>query len=87
MEVITSEERFWDACQCASLVMGHVSDLLGLESTTWKFGKAIVRAGHVSTMFHSTGARDGPLELWVSATHDGASGWILSNTELPERLA
>jgi hypothetical protein len=85
VEVITSEERFWDACPCAPLVVGYVTDLLGVEATRWDFAKAIVRTGHVSTLFVGPpGTRDA-LELWVSATHEGPNGWRLRHSELPAR--
>ena len=67
--------------------MRYLGDLLGPQSATWHFGKAIVRRSHVSTMFHSSSVPDGPLEIWVSATPDGSGGWLLSNSEIPERLA
>ena len=85
VEVITSEDRFWDACRCAPLVMGYVTDLLGVEATRWEFGKAIVRSGHVSTLFVCTSVWGESLELWVSATHQGPDGWTMRHTELPER--
>lgn len=86
MEVITSESRFWDACRCAPLVVGYVTDLLGLEATRWEFGKAIVRDGHVSTLFVSTSTPgEDALELWVSARHQGSRGWMLHHSELPAR--
>ena len=84
MELITSEDRFWDACRCAPLVMGYVVDLLGVEATRWEFGKAIVRNGHVSTLFVCTTPGEA-LELWVSATHEGSDGWSLRHSELPDR--
>jgi hypothetical protein len=86
VEVITSEDRFWDACPCAPLVVGYVTDLLGVEATRWEFAKAIVRSGHVSTLFVGpAGSRDA-LELWVSATHKGSDGWSLRHSELPARF-
>lgn len=86
MEVITSEARFWDACSCAPLVVGYVTDLLGVEATRWEFAKAIVRSGHVSTLFIGPGGTRDPVELWVSATHQGAEGWKLRHSELPARF-
>jgi hypothetical protein len=85
VEVITSEARFWDACPCAPLVVGYVTDLLGVEATRWDFAKAIVRSGHVSTLFLGPGGSRDPLELWVSATHEGPNGWRLRHSELPAR--
>ncbi|HEX4234776.1 MAG TPA: hypothetical protein VH041_10745 [Caldimonas sp.] len=86
MEVITSESRFWDACRCAPLVIGYVTDLLGVEATRWEFGKAIVRNGHVSTLFVSNAVPgEDALELWVSARHQGPHGWTLQHSELPIR--
>jgi hypothetical protein len=85
VEVITSEDRFWDACPCAPLVVGYVTDLLGVEATRWEFAKAIVRSGHVSTLFLGPGGARDPLELWVSATHEGPTGWRLRHSELPAR--
>jgi hypothetical protein len=86
VEVITSENRFWDACRCAPFVMAYVTDLLGREATRWEFGKAIVRSGHVSTLFVcATVPGEDALELWVSATHQGQQGWTLHHTELPAR--
>jgi hypothetical protein len=86
VEVITSEERFWDACPCAPLVVGYVTDLLGVEATRWQFGKAIVRNGHVSTLFVGPPGSGETLELWVSATHQGREGWRLRHSELPLRF-
>jgi hypothetical protein len=86
VEVITSEDRFWDACPCAPLVVGYVTDLLGVEATRWDFAKAIVRSGHVSTLFLGPGGTRDPLELWVSATHEGPTGWRLRHSELPARF-
>lgn len=83
MEVITSEDRFWDACRCAPTVMSYVTDLLGVEATRWEFGKAIVRAGHVSTMFVCPGAQGDGIELWVSATDQRSGGWALQHSGLP----
>jgi hypothetical protein len=83
VEVITSEDRFWDACPCAPLVVGYVTELLGVEATRWEFAKAIVRSGHVSTLFLGPGSSRDPPELWVSATHQGADGWRLRHSELP----
>jgi hypothetical protein len=84
VEVITSEDRFWDACRCAPLVMSYVTDLLGLEATRWEFGKAIVRSDHVSTMFVCPGQHGDALELWVSARNDRNGGWALQHSELPD---
>jgi len=86
VEVITSEARFWDACPCAPLVVGYVTDLLGMEATRWEFAKAIVRSGHVSTLFLGPGDVRDPVELWVSATHEGPNGWRLRHSELPARF-
>ena len=86
MEVITSEERFWDACRCAPLVMTYVTDLLGIEASRWEFGKAIVRRGHVSTMFLRAGPQGDSRELWVSATNERTGGWTLQHSELPDPL-
>jgi hypothetical protein len=83
VELITSEDRFWDACGCAPLVMRYVVDLLGVEATRWEFGKAIVRTGHVSTMFVCTKPGEA-LELWVSATHEPSDGWTLRHSELTD---
>ncbi len=85
VEIITSEDRFWDACPCAPLVVGYVTDLLGVEATRWEFAKAIVRSGHVSTLFVGPSASSDALELWVSATHEGPEGWRLRHSELPAR--
>jgi len=85
VEVISSEDRFWDACPCAPLVVGYVTDLLGVEATRWEFAKAIVRSGHVSTLFLGPAGSREPLELWVSATHEGPNGWRLRHSELPAR--
>jgi hypothetical protein len=85
VELITSEDRFWDACPCAPLVVGYVTDLLGVEATHWEFAKAIVRSGHVSTLFLGPGRSRDALELWVSATHEGPNGWRLRHSELPAR--
>ena len=85
VELITSEDRFWDACPCAPLVVGYVTDLLGVEATRWEFAKAIVRSGHVSTLFLGPGGSRDALELWVSATHEGPNGWRLRHSELPAR--
>ena len=85
VEVITSEARFWDACPCAPLVVCYVTDLLGVEAMRWDFAKAIVRSGHVSTLFLGPGGSRDPLELWVSATHEGPNGWRLRHSELPAR--
>ena len=85
VELITSEDRFWDACPCAPLVVGYVTDLLGVEATRWEFAKAIVRSGHVSTLFLGPGGSRNALELWVSATHEGPNGWRLRHSELPAR--
>ena len=85
VEVISSEDRFWDACPCAPLVVGYVTDLLGVEATRWEFAKAIVRTGHVSTLFLGPAGSREPLELWVSATHEGPNGWRLRHSELPAR--
>ena len=85
VEIITSEDRFWDACPCAPLVVGYVTDLLGVEATRWEFAKAIVRNGHVSTLFLGPGGSRDALELWVSATHEGSNGWRLRHSELPAR--
>jgi len=86
VEVITSEDRFWDACSCAPLVVGYVTDLLGVEATQWQFGKAIVRSGHVSTLFVGPPGSGEAFELWVSATHQGSEGWRLRHSELPVRF-
>lgn len=86
VEVITSENRFWDACPCAPLVVGYVTDLLGVEATRWEFAKAIVRSGHVSTLFIGPAGTRDPVELWVSATHEGPNGWRLRHSELPARF-
>jgi len=86
VEVITSEARFWDACPCAPLVVGHVTELLGMEATRWQFAKAIVRSGHVSTLFLGPGGTRDQVELWVSATHEGPTGWRLRHSELPARF-
>jgi len=86
VEVITSESQFWDACPCAPLVVGYVTDLLGMEATRWEFAKAIVRGGHVSTLFLGPGGSRDPVELWVSATHEGPNGWRLRHSELPARF-
>jgi len=85
VEVITSEDRFWDACRCAPVVMRYVSELLGIEATRWEFGRAIVRNDHVSTMFVCNGAPEDALELWVSATNQESGGWSLQHTQLPRR--
>ena len=85
VEVISSEDRFWDACPCAPLVVGYVTELLGVEATRWEFAKAIVRTGHVSTLFLGPAGSREPLELWVSATHEGPNGWRLRHSELPAR--
>ena len=85
MEVITSEDRFWDACRCAPLVVRYVTDLLGVEATKWDFGKAIVRNGHISTMFVCSTSPGEAVELWVGATFDGTGGWTLHHSELPDR--
>ena len=82
--MITSEDRFWDACRCAPVIMSYVTDLLGLEATRWQFGKAFVRSGHVSTMFVCPGRRGDALELWVSASNDRTGGWTLQHSELPD---
>jgi hypothetical protein len=86
VELITSEDRFWDACPCAPLVVSYVTDLLGMEATRWEFAKAIVRSGHVSTLFLGPGDVRDPVELWVSATHEGPDGWRLRHSELPARF-
>jgi hypothetical protein len=86
VEVITSEDRFWDACPCAPLIVGYVTDLLGVEATRWEFAKAIVRSGHVSTLFVGPAGTRDALELWVSATHEGPNGWRLRHSELPARF-
>ena len=86
VEVITSEGRFWDACPCAPLVVGYVTELLGVEATNWEFAKAIVRSGHVSTLFLGPAGSREALELWVSATHEGPNGWRLRHSELPARF-
>jgi len=86
VEIISTEDRFWDACPCAPLVVGYVTDLLGVEATRWEFAKAIVRSGHVSTLFVGPGGSRDPVELWVSATHQGADGWKLRHSELPARF-
>jgi hypothetical protein len=83
VEVITSEQRFWDACRCAPLVMTYVTNLLGSEATRWDFAKAIVRSGHVSTMFVCSDRHGETLELWVSATNERTGGWTLQHSELP----
>jgi len=84
VEVITSEDRFWDACRCAPVVMRFVTELLGLEATRWEFGKAIVRSDHVSTMFVCRGQHGDALELWVSASSDRTGGWTLQHSERPD---
>lgn len=85
MEVITSEDRFWDACRCAPLVVRFVTELLGVEATKWEFGRAIVRNRHISTMFVCTTSPGEALELWVSATLDGSGEWTLQHSALPDR--
>lgn len=85
MEVITYEGRYWDACPCAPAVMSYVSDLLGIEATRWDFGRAIIRSGHVSTMFVCTTSGDEALELWISAAQQPSGEWILRHGKLPER--
>lgn len=85
MEVIHSEGRYWDACSCAPTVIAYVSDLLGTQASSWQFGKAIVRSGHVSTLFVCAPRGQDPLELWVSATQEPSGEWTLRHSELPER--
>jgi hypothetical protein len=85
LELITSENRFWDACGCAPVVMRYVGDLLGADVANWQFGKAIVRTGHTSIMFVRPGAPGDGHELWVSVTPDESGGWNLQHSELPRR--
>jgi hypothetical protein len=86
VEVIASEQRFWDACPCAPLVVAYLGDLLGADAARWEFGKAIVRSRHVSAMYlYPVAPGEEILELWVSATQSGAGGWTLRHSELPRR--
>jgi hypothetical protein len=81
MEVITSEQRFWDACPCAGVVARYVSELLP-EGISHRFGRAVVRSAHVSTMFVCIRVGAEPQELWISARPDGQGGWVLRHTPL-----
>jgi hypothetical protein len=84
MEVITSEQRFWDACPCAALVAQYASDLMP-DGFSLKFGRAVVRTEHVSTMFVCLRIGAEPQELWISARPDGQGGWMLRHTPLQAR--
>lgn len=84
MELIVDERRYVDACACAPAVAAFLKDLLGVRASRWLFFKAIVRPGHVSTMFLSDESDDA-LELWISATQQPDGQWTLRHSELPER--
>ena len=82
VKVVTSEERFWESCPCANVIVRYVSELPKPPGLDVEFRKAIIRASHTTALFVCPDLAQGSQELWISATSDGQGGWTLRHAPI-----